>query len=62
MTVNNQEVERITIVGRNGITIEVTESPKGNLRITEIGKYIQTLSVIPQSSNSLIITSSREMY
>ena len=40
----------------------VIDSPKGNLKIMEIGKYVKNLQVTPQSGNAIILSSSREIY
>ena len=61
MTVNGEKVDCVRIVGDNGVCVNITDTEKGNLRITEVGQYLKTLQVIPQNSNSIIISSTREM-
>lgn len=60
MIVNGKKVNNITIEGENGICIMVIDSPKGNLKIMEIGKYAKNLQVTPQSGNAIILSSTRE--
>ena len=62
MIVNGKKVKDITIEGENGICILVIDTPNGNLKIMEVGKYIKNLQVTPQSGNAIILSSSRETY
>lgn len=54
--------DSVVIESSNGVCLNIAETPKGNLRLTETGKYIKNLHVIPSSSNSVVIASSREEY
>lgn len=62
MIVDGKKTDHITVTGENGICISISDTEQGNLRITEIGQYIKNLHVIPQSGNSLVLTSSRDTY
>lgn len=62
MTINGEKIDRVIITGDNGICISISDTEAGNLRITEVGQYIKNLQVIPQSGNSLVLKSSREVY
>ena len=62
MTVNGEKTDHIVITGDNGICVSISDTEYGNLRVTEIGQYIKNLHVIPQSGNSLVLTSSRDIY
>lgn len=54
--------ESLIIESSSGLHINIAETGKGNLRITETGKFIKNLHIIPSSSNSCVISSSREEY
>lgn len=62
MKVIRANEDSVVIEGGSGIQLTITDTPKGNLRLTETGKYIQNLHVIPGSGNSVVITSSRNEY
>lgn len=62
MIVNGEKVDSVRIEGENGICLNITDTETGNLRITEVGKYLKTLQIIPQNSNSAVISSTREKY
>lgn len=62
MKVIRANEDSVVIQGANDIQLTITETPKGNLRLTETGRYIQTLHVIPSSGNSVVIESSREEF
>lgn len=62
MKVNGEKVDSVTITGDNGVCIQVTDTGGGNLRVTEIGQHVKTLQVIPQSSNCVVISSTRNQY
>lgn len=62
MIVNGEKVDSVKIEGENGICVNITDTEKGNLRITEVGQYLKTLQIIPQNSNSAVISSTRERY
>lgn len=62
MLVNGQKQEYVKIQGENGVCVTITDTGAGNLRITETGQFFSPLLVIPQNSNSVIITSTREQY
>lgn len=62
MTVNGEKVDRVTIESENGVCVSISDTEVGNLRVTEIGKYIKTLQIIPQNSNSVVICSTRSTY
>lgn len=52
----------VIIESTGGVHVTVTETPRGNLRITETGKFIKNIQIIPSSSNSCVISSSRDEY
>lgn len=62
MIVNGEKVDSVRIEGENGVCVNITDTEAGNLRITEVGKYIKNLQIIPQNSNSAVISSTRERY
>lgn len=62
MTVNGEKTDRIVITGDNGICVSISDTDNGNLRVTEIGQYIKTLAIIPQSSNCMVIKSFKDVY
>ncbi len=62
MTVNGEKVDSVKIEGENGICVNITDTEAGNLRVTEVGQYLKTLQIIPQNSNSAVISSTRERY
>lgn len=62
MKVNGEKVDSVTITGDNGVCIQVTDTGGGNLHVTEIGQHVKTLQVIPQSSNCVVISSTRNQY
>lgn len=62
MIVNGEKVDSVRIEGENGICLNITDTEAGNLRITEVGKYLKTLQIIPQNSNSAVVSSTRKKY
>ena len=63
MKVNNvTEVDKVRIVSKNGTVIEITDTENGDISIREVGLGGWCLAVIPQSSNSIILTTPHQRY
>ena len=62
MKVIKTREDSIVIESSNGVQLTITETPKGNLRMTETGRYIKNIHIIPSASNSFVIASTRDEY
>ena len=62
MIVNGKETDSMTIEGKSGICVTICDSVMGNLRIIETGRGVNSLQVIPQTSNSIILKRSKELF
>ena len=62
MIVNGKETDSMTIEGKSGICVTICDSVMGNLRIIETGRGVNSLQVIPQASNSIILKRSKELF
>ena len=62
MIVNGNETNSITIEGESGVCVTIYDSAMGNLRIIETGRGANSLQVVPQTSNSIILTRSKESF
>lgn len=62
MFVNGKETDSITIEGKSGVCVTIYDSSMGNLRIIETGKGVNSLQVVPQASNSIILTRSKVLF
>lgn len=62
MIINGKIIDSITIEGISGVCVTICDSAMGNLRIIETGKGVNSLQVVPQASNSIILTRSKELF
>lgn len=62
MIVNGKEADSITIEGKSGVCVTIYDSAMGNLRIIETRRGVNGLQVVPQASNSIILTRSKVLF
>lgn len=58
MEIIRANADSVIIRGGNAIQLTITETPKGNIRVTETGRNNQALHVIPRAGNSVDLISS----